>query len=160
MLHVSASVPSPTPLLAVAPKLLLFLTGHSLICYYSNMGRPRSFNIQNVITIAADTFLRTGYEGTSIDDLVDATGVHRGSLYNAFGSKRGLFLLALEEVLGESKSQPEERALDLALVALLELAPRDPEIRDQIAAFVASLPSDPRLILGARLLARAKVSTV
>ncbi|WP_197383232.1 TetR family transcriptional regulator [Mycolicibacterium mengxianglii] len=28
----------------------------------------------------------------SIDHLVDATGVHRGSLYGVFGSKRGLFL--------------------------------------------------------------------
>jgi TetR/AcrR family transcriptional regulator, transcriptional repressor for nem operon len=36
-----------------------------------------------------------GYEGTSIDDLVKALNLHRGSLYKAFGSKRGLFLAVL-----------------------------------------------------------------
>ncbi|WP_408649259.1 helix-turn-helix domain-containing protein [Streptomyces herbicida] len=33
-------------------------------------------------------FAERGYEGTSVDDLVRALGVHRGSLYKVFGSKR------------------------------------------------------------------------
>ncbi|HEV2066553.1 MAG TPA: TetR/AcrR family transcriptional regulator, partial [Thermomicrobiales bacterium] len=75
------------------------------------MGRTRSFNQANVVTIAARTFLHTGYEGTSIDDLVTATGVHRGSLYKAFGSKRGLFLLTLEQVFEASRSTSDLSAL-------------------------------------------------
>jgi TetR/AcrR family transcriptional repressor of nem operon len=42
-------------------------------------------------------FWERGYRETSVDDLVEATGVQPGSLYNAFpGGKRGLFLRALE----------------------------------------------------------------
>jgi len=42
-------------------------------------------------------FWERGYRETSVDDLVEATGVQPGSLYNAFpGGKRGLFLKALE----------------------------------------------------------------
>ena len=42
-------------------------------------------------------FWERGYRDTSVDDLVEATGVRPGSLYNAFpGGKRGLFLKSLE----------------------------------------------------------------
>jgi TetR/AcrR family transcriptional repressor of nem operon len=42
-------------------------------------------------------FWERGYRDTSVDDLVEVTGVRPGSLYNAFpGGKRGLFLEALE----------------------------------------------------------------
>lgn len=40
-------------------------------------------------------FWRQGYAGTSIADLVEATGLQRQSLYNAFGDKQGLFNAAL-----------------------------------------------------------------
>lgn len=43
----------------------------------------------------AELFARRSYDGTSVDDLVNQTGVHRGSLYKTFGSKRGLYLAAL-----------------------------------------------------------------
>jgi TetR/AcrR family transcriptional regulator, transcriptional repressor for nem operon len=42
-------------------------------------------------------FWEHGYRETSVDDLVEATGVRPGSLYHAFpGGKRGLFLKALD----------------------------------------------------------------
>lgn len=59
------------------------------------MGRPRSFNEDAVLDAAAEVFVKGGYEGTSIDDLVKALNLHRGSLYKAFGSKHGLFLAVL-----------------------------------------------------------------
>ncbi len=59
------------------------------------MGRPRTFDEQRAVDAAAELFARHGYEGTSVDDLVTAVGVHRGSLYKVFGSKRGLYLAAL-----------------------------------------------------------------
>ena len=43
-----------------------------------------------------DSFWKSGYEGTSIDDLTKATGMNRPSLYAAFGDKRRLYLTALE----------------------------------------------------------------
>jgi TetR/AcrR family transcriptional repressor of nem operon len=45
---------------------------------------------------AAAAFWRKGYEATSVQDLEAATGLGRGSLYNAFGDKQALFAAALE----------------------------------------------------------------
>ena len=42
-----------------------------------------------------DVFWRKGYEGTSMADLLAATGLHKGSLYQAFGDKHSLFVRAL-----------------------------------------------------------------
>jgi len=39
-------------------------------------------------------FRKTGYAGTSLDDLCAVTGLGRGSLYAAFGDKHSLFLAA------------------------------------------------------------------
>jgi len=59
------------------------------------MGRPRGFDEEDVVRAAVDLFARRSYDGTSVDDLVNHLGVHRGSLYKTFGSKRGLYLRAL-----------------------------------------------------------------
>jgi len=60
------------------------------------MGRKKHFVPKRVIDKAIGVFMSRGYEATSIKDLVDATGVHPGSLYNAFGSKKRLFEEALD----------------------------------------------------------------
>jgi TetR/AcrR family transcriptional regulator, transcriptional repressor for nem operon len=59
------------------------------------MGRPRGFDEEEVVRMAVALFARRSYDGTSVDDLVTHLGVHRGSLYKTFGSKRGLYLRAL-----------------------------------------------------------------
>lgn len=60
------------------------------------MARTREFDTEKAVEAAMDAFRRNGYDGTSIQDLVDATGVGRGSLYAAFGSKEGLYLAAMD----------------------------------------------------------------
>lgn len=55
----------------------------------------KSFNEQNAIENAMRVFWEKGYEATSISNLIESTGVNRGSLYNAFGGKRQLFTLSL-----------------------------------------------------------------
>ncbi|MFI6108028.1 TetR/AcrR family transcriptional regulator [Streptomyces sp. NPDC051310] len=65
------------------------------------MGRPRGFDEDQAVAQAAVVFARHGYEGTSVDDLVGRLGVHRGSLYKVFGSKRGLYLAALRRHLDD-----------------------------------------------------------
>ncbi|MGH8581679.1 MAG: TetR/AcrR family transcriptional regulator [Gammaproteobacteria bacterium] len=60
------------------------------------MGRPREFNLEEVLDKAVETFWSKGYEATSIQDLVDGMGIHRGSLYAAFGDKQRLFLAVLD----------------------------------------------------------------
>ncbi len=61
------------------------------------MARPRQFDSDEVLDRAMREFWERGYRETSVDDLVEATGVRPGSLYHAFpGGKRGLFLQALD----------------------------------------------------------------
>ncbi len=61
------------------------------------MGRPRSYERHAVISAAKDAFWQGGFLGTGIDELEQATGLSRSSLYLAFGSKQGLFLAALAD---------------------------------------------------------------
>lgn len=56
-------------------------------------------------------FWRRGFDGTSIDDLVRATGLKRGSLYNAFGDKEAMFEQAIARY-EESVAKPILEALD------------------------------------------------
>ncbi|HZG95137.1 MAG TPA: TetR/AcrR family transcriptional regulator [Mycobacteriales bacterium] len=60
------------------------------------MARTREFDTDAAVARAMDVFWCKGYEATSIADLVEATGVQRGSLYAAFGSKQGLYYAALD----------------------------------------------------------------
>ncbi|MBN3928863.1 TetR/AcrR family transcriptional regulator [Streptomyces verrucosisporus] len=114
------------------------------------MGRPRAFDEDQAVRTAAELFAGHGYEGTSVDDLVTALGVHRGSLYKVFGSKRGLYLATLRHHLDrhvlpfaaelatardlESALVPAAEAFDggpaagLLLLAQAERAHRDPEV--------------------------------
>lgn len=70
------------------------------------MGRPREFDDKVVLEHAMEEFWSNGYAGTSPAQLAEATGVAKGSLYNAFQSKRGLF----------------ERCLDLYHLQISEIA--------------------------------------
>jgi TetR/AcrR family transcriptional repressor of nem operon len=63
--------------------------------------RPREFDHDEVLRIAFDQFWRRGVRGTSLADIARDAGVQRGSLYNAFGSKEALFLVAYERYAGD-----------------------------------------------------------
>ena len=65
------------------------------------MGRPKGFDQDQVIDAAMTAFWGKGYAATSAQDLVDSTGLGRGSLYNAFSGKHELFLEALRRYDGE-----------------------------------------------------------
>jgi len=60
------------------------------------MPRPKEFDPDKVLDRATRQFLATGYEGTSVQDLVEATGLSRSSLYESFGCKHDLYLAALD----------------------------------------------------------------
>jgi TetR/AcrR family transcriptional repressor of nem operon len=91
------------------------------------VARPREFDESEVLDRALATFWEHGYEGTSIDDLVAATGLGRASLYGAFGDKEQIFAKALEryctragEVFAMANDPPSARdALERLLHALV-----------------------------------------
>jgi TetR/AcrR family transcriptional regulator, transcriptional repressor for nem operon len=64
------------------------------------MGRPREFDVEAALDRATELFWQRGYEGTSVQDLVDALGVNRASLYATFGDKAQLFDAVLDRYEG------------------------------------------------------------
>lgn len=52
----------------------------------------RQFNEEQTLDLAMELFWRQGFGATSMPQLSEATGVLRGSLYNAYGDKQALFL--------------------------------------------------------------------
>ena len=77
-------------------------------------GRPRAYDPEEALARARDTFWRNGYAGTSLDDLSEATGMNRPSLYGAFGDKHALYLQTMERYV-EAGRTAMESALDGAL---------------------------------------------
>lgn len=65
-------------------------------------GRPKSFEPGEALNKARRAFWDGGYSATSLDDLADATGLKRPSLYGAFGDKRALYIQALDRSADES----------------------------------------------------------
>lgn len=60
------------------------------------MAGVKQFDEDAIVDRAMMLFWRTGYGATSIQDLERTTKLRRGSLYNAFGDKQGLFVAALK----------------------------------------------------------------
>jgi len=60
------------------------------------MARTKDFDENEVLNKAIDLFWHKGYNGTSMQDLVDGLGISRSSLYDTYGDKHTLFIKALE----------------------------------------------------------------
>ncbi|ROR93224.1 TetR family transcriptional regulator [Salana multivorans] len=111
------------------------------------MGRPRKIDEDTAIDRAMDLFWRQGYRGTSPQDLVDAVGMGKGSLYHAFGSKRELFGRALDRyrdqqaiLVDEALARPgpvKERIAN-ALVLMVDMNAADPDRRGCLAVNTAA----------------------
>jgi TetR/AcrR family transcriptional regulator, transcriptional repressor for nem operon len=60
------------------------------------MARSKAFDREVALEQAMTAFWKCGYEATSVQDLVDAMGINRQSLYDTFGDKHELYLEVLE----------------------------------------------------------------
>jgi TetR/AcrR family transcriptional repressor of nem operon len=128
------------------------------------MARPREFDIDEVLDAALEVFWRRGYDGASMSDLLEATGLHKGSLYKAFTDKRAVYLAVLdrytagilegwrETVAASSSARDAIRRWFLGFATYdcaykgcfaantsVELAPHDPEIARRLDRFTAAL---------------------
>lgn len=75
------------------------------------MGRPRAFCTDTALNRALEVFWRKGYEGASLNELTEAMGINKPSLYAAFGNKEDLFRKALDRYTKEKIAYISE-ALD------------------------------------------------
>ena len=125
-----------------------------------SVGRPREFDEESALEAAMDAFWAKGYEATSMADLCSCTGLHKGSLYQAFGDKHTLFMNALTHyadsefhetatVMKETNTPLENirAAIDKIMVdagsekgcmminSMVELAPHDPEVKKALQGF-------------------------
>jgi len=144
-------------------------------------GAPKQFNCDTVLLKALEVFWAKGYEATSIQDLVDAMGVSRASMYDTFGNKRDLFLLAFKQY-SQSSIEKVTQTLNAdnapltnlrALLSMMtqgneagkhygcfannvaiELGPHDPEI----AALVGQFWQQIEALMGDALISAAKAN--
>lgn len=63
------------------------------------MARIREYNEDRARASLMTTFLTNGYEGTSLSDLEEQSGLNRRQIYNDFGDKRTVFLRAVEDFM-------------------------------------------------------------
>ncbi|QLE73722.1 TetR/AcrR family transcriptional regulator [Streptomyces rectiverticillatus] len=80
------------------------------------MARPRKFDEERAVDAALEAFWTAGYEATSTQDLCDATGLGRSSIYNTFKSKHDLFRRALLRYM-ERKNGNIDAVLESAMPA-------------------------------------------
>jgi TetR/AcrR family transcriptional regulator, transcriptional repressor for nem operon len=120
------------------------------------MARPREFDEGRAVDAAMRAFWANGYEATSTEELCEATGLGRSSIYNAFTSKHALFRTTLTRYMaeknaiyddlrdGEGPVRDRVRRLFrwtmergdgnpagcLVVNSMVEMSPRDPEIAE------------------------------
>lgn len=75
------------------------------------MARSKEFDPERALAKAMNLFWRLGYENTSLEALMQETGVAKQSLYDTFGDKRSLYLKALAYYRDETNGDME-RMLD------------------------------------------------
>jgi TetR/AcrR family transcriptional repressor of nem operon len=124
------------------------------------MARTKDFDENEVLIKAINLFWHKGYNGTSMQDLVDGLGISRSSLYDTYGDKHTLFMKALESYKASasntmcniisnavSAKKAIRRLLELTTLELVgdnlhkgcfmtnaavEVAPHDAEVNDMI----------------------------
>jgi TetR/AcrR family transcriptional regulator, transcriptional repressor for nem operon len=131
------------------------------------MARPREFDLDQVLDAALELFWRKGYDGTSMADLLEATGLHKGSLYKAFADKRAVYVAVLDRytagilaswhktVVGSSSAKAAIRRWFVGLATYdcgykgcfaantsVELAPHDAEIARKLDLFTTTMRSN------------------
>ncbi len=72
------------------------------------MARQKAFDKEEVLDKAMYLFWKKGYNGTSMQDLVDHLGISRSSMYDTFGGKHNLFLNTLSRYQSRQAHQVDQ----------------------------------------------------
>ncbi|MFD8819751.1 TetR/AcrR family transcriptional regulator [Streptomyces sp. NPDC059627] len=125
------------------------------------MGRPPGFDKDKVVQAVERQFRRTGYTGTSVDDIAKAGGLGRGSLYAAFGDKSRLYLRTLEAYCDRTEAAwaavldgPDDTALERLHAYLVKSARFVHDDPDELGCMVTGFVvegADPGPQAGARV---------
>ncbi len=100
------------------------------------MARTKAFDTDEVLDRALRIFWRNGYEGTSMQDLIDGMQINRASLYDTFGNKEALYLAALQRYQEQNQANVQQllnrhtsvrAALDELLEMMIQKSLNDPE---------------------------------
>lgn len=143
-----------------------------------SVGRPREFDEDAVLQAAMDAFWTKGYEATSMADLCQCTGLHKGSLYQSFGDKHELFMRALDHYSEKEFKESMAAAFNsdspleniravvrkvcegvanrkgcLVINSMVELAPHDDQVKAAVNSFGAK-----RLRVIADMIAKAQAA--
>jgi TetR/AcrR family transcriptional repressor of nem operon len=134
------------------------------------MARTKAFDPDEALARALEVFWERGYDGTSTEDLVDALGINRSSLYGTFGSKRALYMRSLERygLVGTDRVRralngpgPVKPRLRRALLSLAEDDLAAPRARGCFAANaaleLAAIDNDVRRLVAAAFAANRAV---
>ena len=85
------------------------------------MGKKGEMTRQMIVTAAAPIFNQRGYVGTSMQDVMEATGLEKGGLYRHFSGKEELAAEAFRHSLAQSfKLRTEHVDLEHGALALLK----------------------------------------
>jgi TetR/AcrR family transcriptional repressor of nem operon len=131
------------------------------------MVRTRTFDPATALSKAVDLFASKGYSDTSMEDIVQATGVSRYGLYGTFGNKRELFEQALDrhaDAMGKQAflrliepgaslehirrifaervadmSNEEENMGCLFIHTTMQLAPEDEDLREVLKKYMGRM---------------------
>lgn len=91
-------------------------------CSVAGVGRPREFDEVAVLDASVRQFRVHGFADTSTEQLCDAAGVRRSTLYNTFTSKDELFVRSLERSVSVAREQQEAILADAELSGAERLA--------------------------------------
>ncbi|MEV7394228.1 TetR/AcrR family transcriptional regulator [Streptomyces sp. NPDC091215] len=83
-------------------------------------GRPRGFDADAALDRAVEVFWRQGYEGASLNDLTEAMGINRTSMYAAYGNKEELFRRAVARYAEEDMAYARDALTRPTAYAVIE----------------------------------------
>jgi AcrR family transcriptional regulator len=113
------------------------------------MGRRRTFDEDEVLAAVGAAFWEHGYAATSLDEIMTASGLGKGSIYAAFGDKYAIFRRVFENycatvtrAMGDALAGPEESAVRRLERVLHSAAARSNGSVAQRACFLAKTTAE------------------